>query len=341
MHRILLTGMAGFIGFHLAKRLGKEGYAVTGIDNLNPYYDPSLKISRLNELGIHDNFLHEHHSYTSLLHPQMQFIRADLTDKAFVDQLFSSSGFECIIHLAAQPGIRASISNPYSYLRDNLEAFLNILEACRHHPVQHLIYASSSSVYGANNTTPNREVDKVDQPVSLYAATKRSNELMAHAYSQLYGIHTSGLRFFTVYGPWGRPDMAYFRFAKAIAEEKTIEVYNNGQLERDFTYVDDITESLLRLISHPPRTTPPAAIYNIGKGAPVNLMHFISILEKHLGKEAIKKMLPMQKGDVFSTHADCSLLESVIGFVPETPLETGLKAFVDWFKKYQTLTLKA
>ncbi|HMM10682.1 MAG TPA: NAD-dependent epimerase/dehydratase family protein [Bacteroidales bacterium] len=338
MRKILLTGMAGFVGFHLAKRLAKEGIDVTGVDNLNAYYDPELKKNRLSELGFDTASFIGLKPCNSTQYPHLQFIKADLTDKAFIDQLFATSGFDCVIHLAAQPGIRASINTPYAYLKDNLEVFLNILEACRHHPVQHLIYASSSSVYGANNKLPNTEDDKVDHPMSLYAVTKRANELMAQAYSQLYNIPASGLRFFTVYGPWGRPDMAYFRFAKAIAEGQLIEVYNNGQLERDFTYVDDIIEGMFRLINIPPQTTPPAAIYNIGKGSPVKLLHFIALLEKYLGREAIKKMLPMQQGDVFATHADCSRLESVVGFVPETPLEKGLKAFVEWFNQYQALS---
>ncbi|MBK9291189.1 MAG: NAD-dependent epimerase/dehydratase family protein [Bacteroidetes bacterium] len=334
MPHILLTGMAGFIGFHLAKRLADEGFAITGIDNLNAYYDPRLKAGRLAELGFDHQVFDEETAYTSGLFPHMRFIKADLSNITFLDRTFAESQFDLVIHLAAQPGIRASISKPYAYLKDNLEVFLNILEACRNHPVRHLIYASSSSVYGSNSKLPNAESDKVDHPVSLYAATKRANELMAHAYSHLYGIPTSGLRFFTVYGPWGRPDMAYYRFASAITAGETIEVYNNGQLERDFTYVDDITESLCRLIGHPPVQNPPAAIYNIGKGSPVPLLKFIALLEKHLGRTARKVLLPMQQGDVYSTHADCTKLETMVGIVPETPLDQGLKAFVDWFCQY-------
>ncbi|WP_321327973.1 NAD-dependent epimerase [uncultured Ilyobacter sp.] len=331
--KILITGAAGFIGFHLSKKLLDDSYQIIGIDNLNDYYDPSLKQSRLEILGKYNNF---------------NFHKVDLKDKAAVDNIFETYQPTHVINLAAQAGVRYSIENPYAYVDSNLTGFMNVLEACRNYPVEHLLYASSSSVYGGNKVAPFSTNHNVDHPVSLYAATKKSNELMAHTYSHLYGIQTTGLRFFTVYGPYGRPDMAYFSFTKDILVEKPIKVFNHGKMERDFTYIDDIVEGIVKLIEKAPTANKdwdeskddlstsfaPYKIYNIGNNNPVQLMRFINALESALGKEAEKVYMDMQPGDVLRTYADVSDLERDINFKPSTSIEDGLKKFVEWYEEY-------
>lgn len=328
--RILVTGAAGFIGFHLSKLWLEQGYAIAGLDNINNYYDPQLKLDRLQVLKQFERF---------------QFTQIDLKDKAALDQLFADLRPDYVVHLAAQAGVRYSIDNPYAYLDSNLTGFLNILEACRHFPVKHLLYASSSSVYGGNTVVPFSTNHNVDHPVSLYAATKKANELMAHTYSHLYGIPTTGLRFFTVYGPWGRPDMAYFSFTRDILAGKTIKVFNHGHMERDFTYVDDIVAAIARLTAKIPQPNPnwveadgdlssssaPYKIYNIGNNNPEKLGTFIAALEAAIGQEANKEYLPMQAGDVPRTYADTSDLERDIGFKPQTSIQDGLKQFFAWY----------
>ena len=331
--KILITGAAGFIGFHLSRKLLDESYQVIGIDNLNDYYDPGLKYSRLEILGGYDNFT---------------FQKIDLKCKESVDDIFETYHPTHVINMAAQAGVRYSIENPYAYVDSNLIGFMNILESCRNYPVSHLLYASSSSVYGGNKKTPFSTNHNVDHPVSLYAATKKSNELMAHAYSHLYGIPTTGLRFFTVYGPWGRPDMAYYSFTKDILAGKPIKVFNHGKMERDFTYIDDIVEGIVKLIDKTPlpnkewdeskddlgTSFAPYKIYNIGNNNPVKLMRFINALESALGKEAEKVYMDMQPGDVLRTYADVSDLERDINFKPSTSTEDGLKKLVDWYMDY-------
>lgn len=333
MNKFLVTGAAGFIGFHLCRRLLEEGRQVTGVDNLNPYYDVRLKEDRLHLLEEDGGF---------------SFSRTDLSDKQAMEKLFEKIRPEIVVNLAAQPGVRYSIANPYAYLDSNVIGFLNVLEGCRRQSVKHLIFASSSSVYGANTKMPYSVHDNVDHPLSLYAATKKSNELMAHAYSSLYAIPCTGLRFFTVYGPWGRPDMAYFLFTKAIMEGKPIDVFNNGKMMRDFTYVDDIIEGLARLLEKIPapdaswRESPPDAakslapyrLYNIGNNKPVSLMEFIEALENHTGRKAIRNYLPMQAGDVVATFADVGDLIEEAGFKPQTSIHEGLGRFVAWYRTY-------
>lgn len=331
--RILVTGAAGFIGFHLSKKLCELGHQVTGIDNINDYYDPRLKHSRLEILKAYSGF---------------SFHEIDLKDKGRIDEFFKSKNPEYVVNLAAQAGVRYSITNPYAYIDSNIIGFLNILEACRHNPVKHLVYASSSSVYGANRKMPFSVHDNVDHPLALYAVSKKSNELMAHAYSNLYNIPTTGLRFFTVYGPWGRPDMALFLFTKAILEGKPIDVFNQGNMRRDFTYVADIVEGITRLIPNIPKGNPdwsglkpdpassfaPYKIYNIGNNKPVELLYFIEVLEAKLKKKAIKNLLPLQDGDVPETYADVDDLMRDVGFKPSTSIETGIEQFVNWYKEY-------
>ena len=321
---ILVTGAAGFIGFHVARRLLAEGRKVIGLDNLNSYYDPSLKRARLDILRGEQGFAFE---------------AIDLADRASMAGLFAGNCFERVIHLAAQAGVRHSIDHPQAYSDANLEGFLNLLEGCRHHGCGHLIYASSSSVYGANAKLPFSVDDKTDHPISLYAATKKANELMAYSYSHLYRIPTTGLRFFTVYGPWGRPDMAIFLFTKAIMDGTPIRLFNHGKMKRDFTYIDDVTRGILRLIDHVPGSehengAPPARIYNIGNNRSEDLMHVVGLLERELCRKADKLMLPMQPGDVLTTFADIDDLTRAVGFRPETSIEDGVRAFVAWYRDH-------
>ena len=312
--KVLLTGVAGFIGMHSAQRLLARGDEVIGVDNLNPYYPVQLKKDRLAQLQ----------------HPKLSFHELDIADAAALRRLFEKEKPARVLHLAAQAGVRYSLENPAAYIQTNLVGFANLLECCRAHAPQNLVYASSSSVYGSNQELPWSESQNVDHPVSLYAATKKSNELMAHVYSHLYGLNTTGLRFFTVYGPWGRPDMSPMIFANAIVQGKPIPVFNHGDMQRDFTYVDDIVEGTLRVLDKPTRY----AVYNIGNHQPVNLLDYIAALERAFGKEAKLEMKPMQPGDVKATYADTSALQQAVGFAPSTPLDTGLARFADWFKQY-------
>ena len=321
---ILVTGAAGFIGFHAARRLLAEGRTVVGLDNLNSYYDPALKQARLNILRAD---------------PRFSFVQTDLADRASMSKLFEKNRFARVLHLAAQAGVRYSIDHPHAYADANLEGFVNVLEGCRHHGCGHLVYASSSSVYGANTKLPFSVDDRTDHPVSLYAATKKANEMMAHSYSHLYRLPATGLRFFTVYGPWGRPDMAIFLFTKAIVEGTPIPLFNHGKMQRDFTYVDDVAHGILRLIDHVPESTgkgggAPARIYNIGNNRPEDLMHVVAVLEKELGRAAVKQMLPMQPGDVLATYADIDDLTRDVGFRPQTSIEDGIRAFVGWYRDH-------
>jgi UDP-glucuronate 4-epimerase len=333
---VLVTGAAGFIGFHVAQRLLAAGRKVVGLDIVNNYYDPKLKQARLDILEKNSRFA---------------FVRLDLTDRAAIELLFAQYRFPVVIHLAAQAGVRYSLENPHAYIDANIEGFINVLEGCRHNACKHLLFASSSSVYGANTKLPFSVQDNVDHPVSLYAASKKANELMAHAYSHLYHIPATGLRFFTVYGPWGRPDMAMFIFAKAILEGKPIKLFNQGNMRRDFTYIDDVSEALVRLMDHPPQGNPqwsgdrpdpatsaaPWKIYNIGNNSPEQLMHVVSLLEREFGRTAIKEMLPMQPGDVPATYADVEDLARDIGFRPATTIEDGIARFAKWYRDYHGL----
>lgn len=333
-HKILVTGAAGFIGFSLIQQLLDKGVTVTGIDCINNYYNPQLKYDRLTELGIAGRDIKDNVAVPSRKYQQFHFIHLNLTDREHLQQLFDKEQFDYVINLAGQAGVRYSIENPYSYIDSNIVGFLNILENCRHHPVKHLLYASSSSVYGLSEHTPSKETDDTDHPVSLYAATKKSNELMAYAYSKLYQIPATGVRFFTVYGPWGRPDMAPTLFMKAIIEGKPINVFNHGKLQRDFTYIDDIVNGLLCLLEHPSDNAVPHRIYNIGHSAPVTLERFISCIEQVTGKKANQNLMDMQPGDVFSTCADASKLEKDFGFRPSVSLEEGITRFYGWFIHY-------
>ncbi|WP_294488778.1 NAD-dependent epimerase [uncultured Mailhella sp.] len=327
---ILVTGAAGFIGYFLSRRLLDMGHSVTGIDEINDYYSPRLKTARLARLGVTGET-----DYAvcakSASHPGFRFVRLRLEDREGLEKLFAEGAFDVAVNLAGQAGVRYSLENPFSYVESNVYGFVNLLECCRRHPVKHLLFASSSSVYGGNEKTPFSEEDPVNTPVSLYAATKRCDELMAHVYAHLYRIPSTGLRFFTVYGPWGRPDMAPVLFAKAILAGKPIKVFNNGNLSRDFTYIDDIIESVVRLIDHAPEGPVPTDIYNVGCGHPMALMDFISILEESLGRKAEKIMMPMQKGDVYQTWADTSKLQKLTGFAPATPLAEGIRRFAEWY----------
>lgn len=332
--KVLVTGAAGFIGSYTVKALARQGNEVVGLDNINSYYDVQLKYDRLAESGIEKERIADRAAVQSSVFPSYRFIRLDLTDREGLTRLFETERFDVVVNLAAQAGVRYSIENPYAYIESNVVGFLNLLECCRHYPVQHLVYASSSSVYGLNEKIPYSETDKADTPVSLYAATKKSNELMAHAYSKLYNIPTTGVRFFTVYGPWGRPDMAPCLFMKAILNGEPIKVFNNGQMRRDFTYIDDIIEGLMKIIAHPSKKEIPFYIYNIGNSAPVELMDFISVIEKTAGKTAVKQMMGMQPGDVVCTYADTSRLEEDFGYKPATSIEEGIGKFYDWYVKY-------
>lgn len=337
--KILVTGAAGFIGSKLAYRLSQRGDEVIGLDNMNDYYDVRLKFGRLEECGIisrSKRFI-DGSTRESTLFPNYRFIKMDLADRGQMDELFKASQFDAVVNLAAQAGVRYSITNPYAYLDSNLVGFMNVLECCRNNNIKHLVYASSSSVYGMNDKVPFSEDDRVDNPVSLYAATKKANELMAHSYSKLYGLPCTGLRFFTVYGPWGRPDMAPMLFATAISRGEPIKVFNNGNMSRDFTYIDDIVEGTIQALDHTPvaencPNAVPWKIYNIGCSNPVQLMDFISEIESALGVEANKVFLPMQQGDVLKTFADTSKLERECGYRPSTTLHEGIGRFIEWFK---------
>ena len=331
--KFLVTGAAGFIGFHTSQYLLNRGDTVIGIDNLNNYYDPSLKEARLSRLRENNNF---------------SFNKLDIVDKENIDNLFILESPDYVIHLAAQAGVRYSLENPYAYIDSNITGFMNILEACRHNPVKHLVFASSSSVYGSNTQMPFSVNDNVDHPLSLYAATKKSNELMAHAYSHLYNIPVSGLRFFTVYGPWGRPDMALFIFTKKILNSQTIDVFNNGKHKRDFTYIDDIVEGVIRVVDNvatpnhewdsnkpdPATSKAPYRLYNIGNNTPVELMHFIELIENNLGIKANKNYLPLQPGDVPETYANVDALIDYVDYSPSTSIELGIENFIKWYKGY-------
>lgn len=320
--KILVTGAAGFIGFHLSNLLLQKGVTVVGFDNINDYYDVNLKYARLAILEKFENFT---------------FVKGDLADKTAVDNIFSENKFDIVVNLAAQAGVRYSIENPQAYIESNVIGFFNILEACRNNPVEHLLYASSSSVYGNQQKTPFSTDDDVSKPISLYAATKKSNELMAYTYSHLYGIPSTGLRFFTVYGPYGRPDMACFSFTEKILKGETIKIFNNGDMYRDFTYVDDIVKGVENMLCNPPEADENgdrATVYNIGNNSPEKLMYFVETLEKALGKTAKKEFLPMQPGDVYQTYADVTPLIEKYGFKPSTSIEDGLAKFVEWYKEY-------
>jgi UDP-glucuronate 4-epimerase len=346
--KVLVTGTAGFIGFHLARTLLARGDEVVGLDNLNEYYDPQLKYDRLAECGIAKEAVVDGKVVGSSVHPNYRFIKCDLQDKAGIDALFEQESFDAVCHLAAQAGVRYSIDNPYAYIESNVVGFMNVLEACRHFKVTNLSYASSSSVYGLNEHYPFSTSHNVDHPVSLYAATKKSNELMAHTYSHLYGIQTTGLRFFTVYGPWGRPDMAYYMFTKAAFEGNPIDVFNNGEMMRDFTYIDDIIDGVVRVVDHPATAVPawdavsadpatssaPYRVYNIGNSQPVKLMRFIEAIEQASGKTMQKRMLPFQPGDVQATYADVTALVQDLGYHPATDIDHGIGQFVSWYRAY-------
>ncbi|WP_297098493.1 NAD-dependent epimerase [uncultured Draconibacterium sp.] len=334
--KVLVTGTAGFIGFHLANKLLEQGVEVVGIDNINDYYSTELKYARLAEAGISNEAEHWHKKVVSTKNPAYSFVRMNLEDREQIDQLFETEKFDMVCNLAAQAGVRYSIENPRAYIDSNIVGFINILEACRHNNIQHLVYASSSSVYGNSAKMPLSVDDTVDNPVSLYAATKKSNELMAHTYSHLFGIPTTGLRFFTVYGPWGRPDMAYFSFTKNILAGDAIKIFNHGDLYRDFTYIDDIVEGIIKILNGPPSSESgaPYKVHNIGNSSPVKLMEFIETIEKALGQEAVKEYHDMQPGDVYKTYADVSALEKDFGYSPDTPLAEGIGEFVKWYKKF-------
>jgi UDP-glucuronate 4-epimerase len=334
--KVLVTGAAGFIGFHVTKRLLDRGDQVIGLDNLNDYYDPTLKQARLAQLTGH---------------PRFAFAKLELADRAAMEALFANGGIARVVHLAAQAGVRYSIENPHAYVDSNLVGFLHILEGCRHHGIGHLVYASSSSVYGANTSMPFSVHDNVDHPLSLYAASKKANELMAHVYASLYGVPVTGLRFFTVYGPWGRPDMALFLFTRAILAGEPIDVYNHGNHKRDFTYVDDIVEGVIRTLDHVPQPNPtwsgdspdpgtsrwPYRLYNIGNHRPVELLRYIEVIERCIGRTAEKRFLPMQPGDVPETCADVDDLARDVGYAPATPIEEGIPRFIEWYRGYYSV----
>lgn len=345
--RILVTGVAGFIGYHLARRLVAYGHDVLGVDNLNQYYDVRLKLDRLRELGVITTEAAS--EPTDTVHAKdssLQFLRLDVVDQERVTALFAHERFDAVCHLAAQAGVRHSLDDPWSYLRNNLHGFLSILEAARAHPIRHLVYASSSSVYGLDRFVPFSESSAADHPASLYAATKRSNELMAHSYSQLFGIPTTGLRFFTVYGPWGRPDMALFLFTAAMLRGDTFELFNYGNMQRDYTYIDDIVDGVQRVLDRPPRGCPgwdgrqssvspaPSRVYNVGRGSPVSLQDLVAALEDELGVKAQPRRVPIPPGDVATTWADCTALTHEMNFNPSVPIREGVKRFVAWYRTY-------
>ncbi len=333
--KILVTGAAGFIGFHTCLKLAKQGHKVYGIDNINDYYDPKLKFDRLKELGFKETETKQFKTEVqSVKFRSLRFSRIDLVDNESIDDLFDQNQFELVCNLAAQAGVRYSIENPKAYIDSNISGFLNILEGCRNHKVKHLVYASSSSVYGENENVPFKTTDNVDHPISLYAATKKGNELMAHTYGHLYDFKTTGIRFFTVYGPWGRPDMAYYLFTDAILKNKPIKVFNNGEMERDFTYIDDIVNGLTMIIEKNIDKREHYKLYNIGNNKTESLQNFITTIEQAIGKAAIKEMLPMQKGDVYRTFASVERLTKDYGYKPDTSIKSGIREFVDWFRVY-------
>lgn len=347
--KILVTGTAGFIGFHLTKKLLTEGHEIIGLDSINDYYDINLKYARLTQTGIAQEDIEYNKSVNSSLSSNYRFIKMKLEDRDNLNSLFTNEKFDRVCNLAAQAGVRYSLTNPYSYIDSNIVGFINLLEACRHNNIKNLVYASSSSVYGLNEKVPFSEGDNVDHPLSLYAATKKSNELMAHTYSHLFGLPTTGLRFFTVYGPWGRPDMALFLFTKAISEGKPIQVFNNGEMERDFTYIDDIVDGIFRILTgepphgnaswsgkepDPSSSPAPYKIYNIGNNKPVKLMDFISAIEENIGKKATIEYMPMQAGDVRKTWADVSALKDDYAYKPLTNINIGIKNFIEWFSHH-------
>ena len=348
--KILVTGTAGFIGFHLAKKLLERGDEVIGIDNINDYYDVNLKYGRLRELGIAQKSIEESSLVRSTKYKKHHFYKIDLANREAIDRLFKEEQFDAVMNLAAQAGVRYSLENPHAYIQSNIVGFLNILEGCRNYGVKNLAYASSSSVYGLNSSQPFKTTDKTEHQVSLYAATKKSNEMMAHTYSHLYGIQATGLRFFTVYGPWGRPDMAPMLFTDAILNDRAINVFNNGKMSRDFTYIDDIVDGIVKVIDNPAQpnenwnpnepdistSLAPYRLYNIGNNAPIALMEFIETLEKAIGKEAKKRFMPMQDGDVVSTYADVSGLIEEFGYKPDTTLADGIREFVKWYREFYT-----
>ena len=346
--KVLVTGTAGFIGFYLAKRLLDRGDTVVGIDNINDYYDMNIKYGRLNETGVNKDDISYGKPVQSSLYPEYRFIQIGLEDRELMEELFVVEKFDAVVNLAAQAGVRYSLKNPHAYVTSNMTGFMNILEGCRHNEVKHLVYASSSSVYGLNESQPFATTDNIDHPISLYAASKKANELMAHSYSYLYNMPTTGLRFFTVYGPWGRPDMALFLFTKAILNNEPIDVFNNGNLSRDFTYIDDIVEGIVKVLDSPAKSNPnwsgenpspgsssaPYKVYNIGNSNPVRLMDFIEAIEAKIGKIAEKNMMPMQAGDVPSTHADVSDLERDLDYKPTTKIKDGISSFIDWYRSF-------
>lgn len=347
--KFLITGVAGFIGFHVCKRLLDENtdIEVVGLDNLNSYYDVNLKFGRLQELGI-DNHIEINKYKESLIIDRFKFIQMDLSDSDSIKKLFEAEKFDIVVNLAAQAGVRYSLKNPAAYIQSNIDGFLNILEGCRQNSIKHLVYASSSSVYGLNGKVPFSESDSIAHPVSLYAATKKANELMAHSYSHLYQIPSTGLRFFTVYGPWGRPDMSPFLFTDAILNNRPIKIFNNGNMLRDFTYIDDIVDGIIRVINHAPlpskqwdnivsnpgSSSAPYKVYNIGNSKPIKLMDFITAIENAIGVVSKKEFLPMQMGDVYQTYADTTALQNDLGFIPKTDLNVGVKKTVDWYRYF-------
>lgn len=349
--KVLITGTAGFIGFHLTRKLSKEGYDVLGVDNISGYYDISLKLARLKELGFKESEIFEGNVIESESIDNLKFVKADLVDYHTLEKLFDRYRFDIVINMAAQAGVRYSVENPQVYIDANIQGFINILELCRKYPVDHLVFASSSSVYGSNEEMPFSVHHHTDHPLSLYAATKKSNEMMAHSYSHLYNIPTTGLRFFTVYGPWGRPDMALFLFSDAIVKGKPIKVFNSGEMARDFTYIDDVVDGVICVINKAAQPNPsfdpgnpdpstsraPYRIYNIGKNEPVKLTEFIVALEDEFGIEAKKEFLPMQKGDVLNTYADVSELKEHFNFTPNTNIKVGIREFVKWYRQFYNI----
>ena len=332
--KILVTGAAGFIGYHAVKALTEQGFQVTGLDNINTYYDVDLKYARLSDAGISKNDIKHGELICSTKNSSYRFIQLDITDRVALTDLFEKERFTHILHLAAQAGVRYSLENPHTYIDSNVVGFENLLENCRHYSVKHFVYASSSSVYGLNNKIPYKETDVTESPASLYAATKKANELMAHVYSHLFAVPTTGIRFFTVYGPWGRPDMAPSLFMNAIMNEKPISVFNRGNMQRDFTFIDDIVKGILKIIPSPPDKKIPYEIYNIGNSQPVELMNFIQIMEETTGKRALLNMKDMQPGDVLTTYADTTHLEQDFDYKPSTTIENGIKKFYEWFINY-------